>query len=110
MGHREIENNTKLTEEEFEEFLNRVDEMERKEDHARAYRTMSNPIRRKILKILDLNIMQTEDFLEHIDLTKDQVKYHLSMLEQLRYIMDTEEGWKITPRGLGFLKNAQMED
>lgn len=107
----EVKNNTKLTEEEFQRFLQNVEEMDHKEDHSRAYRTLSNPIRRKLLEALDLNVMKIEDFLEkeEIDITEDQVKYHLSMLEQLNCVMDTESGWKITPRGLGFCKNAQLE-
>ncbi|MGV9171178.1 MAG: hypothetical protein ACOC44_03365 [Promethearchaeia archaeon] len=111
MGH-DIENNTKLTEKEFEEFLSNVEEINPKEDHSRAYRTLSNPIRREILNVLELNILQTEDFLEKMDadLTDDQLKYHLSMLEQLNYIMNTDKGWKITPRGLGFLEHAQLDE
>ena len=37
---------------------------------------------------------------------EDVLKYHLSMLEQLFYIMNTDIGWKATPRGIGFLYNA----
>ena len=40
----------------------------------------------------------------------DQLDYHLSMLEQLNYIMNTESGWKATPRGIGFVSNAIMGD
>ena len=41
---------------------------------------------------------------------EDLIKYHISMLEQLNYIMYTETGWKATPRGIGFLYNAIMGD
>ena len=36
------------------------------------------------------------------------LKYHLSMLEQLYYVINSENYWKSTPRGIGFLNNAIM--
>ena len=40
----------------------------------------------------------------------DQIKYHLSMLEHSLYVMESHEVWKATPRGIGFMENAILED
>jgi hypothetical protein len=38
-----------------------------------------------------------------------QLNYHLNMLKQTFYILESNEGWKLTPRGIGFLENARLE-
>jgi hypothetical protein len=38
----------------------------------------------------------------------EKINYHLAMLEQLFYVMNTKTGWKATPRGIGFLNNVLL--
>ena len=99
-----------LTEEEMKEFLHLTKNIDHKEDHSRAYRTMMNQTRRQLLKFIGTNMRTSEEIISNFLEVKDQIKYHLSMLEQLFYIIDTESGWKATPRGIGFLYNAIMGD
>lgn len=108
MEKEEILEKCQLTDEELEEFNKHIEQMDHKEDHARAYRTLSNPIRRKILEFIDCEVKSFEDLENELDIEKDQLNYHLSMLKQLNYLMDTKSGWKATPIGVGFLFNARL--
>jgi len=54
-------------------------------------------------------VKTTEELMKALEMDEDQVKYHLSMVEQTFYIMNTKEGWKLTPRGIGFLNNTSIE-
>ena len=108
MDMKEILKKCKLTEEELKIFNERVKNISHKEDHARAYRTLMNPIRREILQFIKCEIKPIEEIEKQLDMDKGQLGYHLSMLDQLNYIMNTNVGWKGTPRGIGFLENAQI--
>ena len=105
---KEILKICRLTEEEMEKYLKLTKYIDHKVDHGRAYRTMMNPTRRDLLKFISTNVKTFDQILNEFDLGADQIRYHLSMLEQLLYIMNTENGWKSTPRGIGFLHNAIM--
>ncbi len=107
---KEILEKCKLSEEEMNEFLKLTKNMDHKEDHSRAYRTMMNQTRRELLKFIGINIKSFEQIINQFKEEEDVLKYHLSMLEHLYYIMNTEPGWKATPRGIGFLYNAIMGD
>ena len=106
---KEILSKCQLTEEEMKQFLQLTKNIDPKEDHRRAYRTMMNQTRRELLKFIGVNIKTFEQMKNNFQVEEDQIRYHLSMLEQLFYVMNTESGWKATPRGIGFLNNALME-
>ncbi len=106
MKQEEILRKCKLTEKELADFNKQFEQMDHQEDHARAYRTLSNPIRREILEFIECEVKSFDEIQDQVDLERDQLKYHLSMLEQLNFLMDTETGWKTTPRGIGFLYNT----
>ncbi|MFX1344418.1 MAG: hypothetical protein ACFFBC_08950 [Promethearchaeota archaeon] len=109
MNMKEILKICQLTEEEIKEFLQLTENMDHKEDHKRAYRTMMNPTRRELLKFIGTNIRTFEQIKDNFhDL--EQINYHLTMLEQLFYVMNTKTGWKATPRGIGFLNNVLLGD
>lgn len=100
----------KLTKEELKQFYRNIEGIDKTLDHSRAYRTMMNQIRRDLLKFIDTEIRTMDQVKNEFKNESDQLDYHLSMLEQLHYIMNTETGWKATPRGIGFLSNAIMGD
>jgi hypothetical protein len=104
---KEILKICKLTEEEMKEHLELTKNIDHKEDHKRAYRTMMNQTRRELLKFIGTNI-RTIKQIENIFQDVEQINYHLTMLEQLFYIMNTKSGWKATPRGIGFLNNVLL--
>ena len=110
MDMKEIMEICQLNEEEMKEFLDLTKNLDHKEDHSRAYRTMMNQTRRELLKFIGINIKTLEHIKNQFKEEEDLIKYHLSMLEQLNYIINTETGWKATPRGIGFLYNAKMGD
>jgi predicted transcriptional regulator len=110
MDMREIMELCKLTEEEMAEYLQLTKNIDHKEDHSRAYRTMMNQTRRELLKFIGTNIRNFEEIENNFEEETDTLNYHLSMLEQLYYVMNTKAGWKATPRGIGFLNNAIMGD
>ena len=100
----------KLTKEELKEFYRNIEGTDKTLDHSRAYRTMMNQSRRALLKFIGSEIRTMDQVRREFKTEADQLDYHLSMLEQLHYIMNTETGWKATPRGIGFLNNAIMGD
>jgi Mg2+ and Co2+ transporter CorA len=108
MDIKEIMKQCQLTEDELEEYLRLTKDIDHKVDHSRAYRTMMNPIRRNLLKFIDNQTKTLEQITNEFQEAKEQIEYHLSMLEQLFYVMNTKSGWKATPRGIGFLANAIM--
>ncbi len=110
MDMKEIIKLCKLTEEEMTEYLQLTKNIDHKEDHKRAYRTMMNQTRRELLEFIGINIKTFEEIKNNFKEEVDTLKYHLSMLEQLFYIMNTKTGWKATMRGIGFLNNAVMGD
>jgi hypothetical protein len=103
IGSKDILEKCCLTEEEMNEYLKITEHIDPKEEHDHAYRTMMNETRRDLLKYIDTNIRSLDEIIDKFQLEDTQLKYHLSMLEQLYYLMNTEGGWKATPRGLGFL-------
>ena len=103
IGSKDILEKCCLTEEEMNEYLKITEHIDPKEEHDHAYRTMMNETRRDLLKYIDTNIRSLDEIIDKFQLEDTQLKYHLSMLEQLYYLMNTESGWKATPRGLGFL-------
>jgi hypothetical protein len=107
MDMKDILKICKLTEEEMEEHLRLTKDIDHKEDHKRAYRTMMNPTRRELLKFIGTNIRTIEQIKNNFQ-DVEQINYHLTMLEQLFYIMNTKSGWKATPRGIGFLNNVLL--
>jgi len=99
MNIKEIMKNCRLTEEEMKEYLQVTKDIDHKEDHRRAYRTMMNQTRRKLLRFIGTNIRTFEQIKDEFQIEEDHIIYHLSMLEQLFYIINTKNGWKATPRG-----------
>jgi len=69
-----------------------------------------NETRIELLKFIGCEIRNMEEIDREFKMEFDQLKYHLSMLKQSLYIIDSHEGWKSTPRGIDFLENAIMDD
>ena len=109
MDMKEILDKCRLNDEEMRKFNQLTKSINHKVDHSRAYRTMMNQTRRKLLKFIGEDTKTTEQINTEFKEEQDQIEYHLSMLEQLFYIMNTECGWKSTPRGIGFIYNAIMD-
>ncbi|MFW9972815.1 MAG: hypothetical protein ACFFDF_21695 [Candidatus Odinarchaeota archaeon] len=110
MDMKEILKLCKLNEEEMAEYIQLTKNIDHKEDHKRAYRTMMNQTRRELLKFIGINVKTFDELKDNFKEVSDNLNYHLSMLEQLFYILNTKSGWKATPRGIGFLYNAIMEE
>ncbi|MFX1395334.1 MAG: hypothetical protein ACFFAH_17500 [Promethearchaeota archaeon] len=107
---KKIIKKSKLTEEELKRFLEVTSNLDHKLDHSRAYRTMMNEARREILKFIGYEVRKIDEIKKEFTLNEDQLNYHLSMLKQCFYVIESNEGWKSTPRGLGFLENAKLGD
>ena len=108
MDMKEIIKLCKLTEEEMTKYLEITKNINHKDDHSRAYRTMMNQTRRDLLKFIGVTVKTMTEIEKKFNMKEDVLNYHLSMLEQLFYVMETSSGWKATPRGIGFLSNAIM--
>ena len=100
----------KLNEEELKIFLDSRKNMNPTTDHSTALRTMTNPLRREILKFIGYEIKTSEEIKNNFDLDESQLNFQLSMLSQTFFILGSDNNWKLTPRGIGFLENAQLLD
>jgi predicted transcriptional regulator len=69
---------------------------------------MMNETRRDLLKYIGKEIRDIKDIQGKFQLDVNQLEYHLSMLKQGLYVIQSDNKWKATPRGLGFLANAIM--
>ncbi len=101
---------SKLTKDEMKVFLEKLESVDKKVDHSNLMRCMSNETRRELLNFIGYNMRSNEEISKKFEMEADQVKYHLSMLEHSLYVMESQEGWKSTPRGIGFMENAILED
>ena len=97
-----------MTKEELKEFYDLIKTIDHTNDHRLAARTLTNPLRREIMNFIGSEICSTEQIAEKVDIEVNQVLYHLDMLKQVFYVWESSEGWKLTPRGIGFLENAQL--
>lgn len=101
---------SKLSNEELKEFYEKTKNVDKKLDHGRAYRTLMNPFRREILQFIGYEIKSIEELKKEFKIDITQLNYHLNMLKQVFFAIDSNKGWKLTPRGIGFLENAQLSD
>ena len=101
---------SKLTKEELKEFLIKMNNIDPKLEHSLAARTLTNPMRRKIMQFINCEVKSVEDIKKDCNLDINQLTFHLNMLKQTNYVIDSVEGWKLTPRGIGFLENAKLSE
>jgi len=101
---------SKLTKDEMKVFLLKLESIDKKVDHSNLMRCMSNETRRDLLNFIGYDVRIMEELKKKFEMEVDQIKYHLSMLEHSLYVMESQEGWKATPRGIGFIENAILED
>jgi len=101
---------SKLTKDEIKIFSEKVENVDKRVDHSNAMRCMSNETRRDLLNFIGYDLRSIEEICKKFEMEADQVKYHLSMLEHSLYVMESQEEWKATPRGIGFMENAILED
>jgi len=103
-------NETKLTKEEIKDLVEKTKDLDHKQAHYSLYRTLMNGTRRELLKFIGYEIRTMSDIVEKFNISEEQLKYHLSMLEQCFCIINSKEGWKSTLAGIKFLENAKMGD
>lgn len=81
------------------------------EDHAIGLRTLQNPMRRKILKILYEDSLNLEEIGERLNLNGSMAKFHVEMLENALYVDKVKDSepvmYQLSPRGEGFLENVK---
>lgn len=109
IGSQDILAKCILKEEEMNEYLKRTEHVNPKEEHDRLYSVMTNETRRALLKFIDIYARSFDEIKDKFQLEDEQLNYHLSMLEQLFFLMNTESGWKATPHGLGFLYHTILK-
>ena len=103
IGSRDILDKCILKKEEMEEYLQKTEHIDPKDEHDHLYLVMTNETRREILKFIDIKARSFEEMKNKFQLEDEKLNYHLSMLEEVFFIMNTKTGYKATPHGLGFL-------
>ena len=105
-----MEENYKLTREEIKDLYKRKKQFNEKTIHYNYYRALMNETRRNILKFINYKTRTMIEIKKEFKLEENQLKYHLTMLEQCFFIINSKHGWKSTPGGLAFLKNVLIEN
>ncbi len=81
------------------------------EDHAIGLRTLQNPTRRKILKLLYAKTMSIDEIKNELDLNSTEAKFHIDMLENALYVDKIEntdpQEYQLSPRGEGYFENVE---
>jgi len=72
---------------------------------------IQNPVRRKIIEVIGKSDKITVDNLSKgLNLDKNQVKFHLGMLETALFVEKKDEDtYTLTPRGVAYVTNADWE-
>lgn len=72
---------------------------------------IQNPIRRKIIEFMVRSESITSDKIsEELNLDKNQIKFHLSMLETALFVEKKDnDTYVLTPRGVAYVENADWE-
>lgn len=109
VGSHDILDKCCLTKDEMDDYLKSTEHIDPKEEHDHLYSVMTNETRRELLKYVDIYAKPFEEIKKKFPLKEDQLNYHLSMLEQLFFLMNTKSGWKATPHGLGFLYHTILK-
>ena len=58
---------------------------------ANTFKTLSDPVRRKILELLKTGRLSAGDIAGHFDMTQATVSYHLKILKKADLIRETRE-------------------
>ena len=103
--------------EQKEEWIKKIEEEGRAksnptEDHDIGLKTLQNPIRRNLTRLLDNGPLSLESIQNELDLSKSEAKFHIDMLENALYIdkvtIDGKIIYQLSPRGAGFLENVRV--
>lgn len=82
-----------------------------REDHGMGLKTLQNPARRQILKLLSENNMNLGEIGKEMGIEGMQAKLHLDMLEDALYVEKTDSNgeavYGLTPRGEAYLENVK---
>ena len=81
-----------------------------KKDHSRGLRALQNKTRRELLKFIGYNLMNFEKIKNHFNFDDSLMFFHLTMLEQALFIERINNGWRLTPRGIGYLENVELRN
>lgn len=109
VGSHDILDKCILSKEEMDEYLKKTEHIDPKDEHDHLYSVMTNKTRREILKFIDIHARSFDELNEHFQFKDEQLNYHLSMLEEMFFLMNTKTGWKATPHGLGFLYHTILK-
>ncbi|MBP2030312.1 DNA-binding transcriptional ArsR family regulator [Methanohalophilus levihalophilus] len=82
------------------------------EDHDVGLKTLQNPIRRNLARLLSTGPLSLDFIQNELDLSKSEAKFHIDMLENALYVdkvaIDGQTIYQLSPRGAGFLKNVRV--
>jgi len=73
---------------------------------------IQNPVRRKIIEFMGRSeqVVTIDMISKWLNLDKNQVKFHLGMLETALFVNKKDEDtYSLTPRGVAYVENADWE-
>lgn len=104
MNDKELLNSKKiwLKRKKYEKYL-----LHTKEAYIHIFSILQNNIKKEILKFVGNKITTIEDIKNYFNLNIYELKSHLSLLEQALFLKKTNTGYRVTSKGIVFLKNIE---
>ncbi|MEM3586568.1 MAG: winged helix-turn-helix domain-containing protein [Candidatus Jordarchaeaceae archaeon] len=106
----EKKNYREMSEEELNEWKNKIYEYGWKGDpteaHRRALHALQNPIRREILELLREKALTLEELVDCLNLDEKTLRFHLQFLKDTFFITLEKNVVDLTPLGVAYTRHA----
>ena len=76
-------------------------------EHQLKFKTLENPLRRKIIKSIGSHGKTKQKIMQELNLSESQLKFQLDFLVEMCYAEVDEENCKLNSKGLELLKNVK---
>ena len=74
------------------------------QEHRQMFKTLENPVRRKIIKFIGVQGRTLKEIIEKMGMTDEQVMFQLDFLVEMCYAEVDGENCRLNDRGLDLLK------
>jgi len=76
-------------------------------DHVMMFKTLENPLRRRILKRIGVFGRNKEDLQGELDISEDRLRFQIDFLVKACYVEAVGDTYKLTEKGIVLLSNIK---
>lgn len=76
-------------------------------DHKLMFKTLENPLRRKIIKSIGVPGITKKEIMEKLDITEEQLKFQVEYLVKMCYIEVNDDVCRLNEKGIDLLSNIK---